>query len=666
MESPSSRGKSDLYSLKAILASQAEFLSLPGAELPGAESLPLGPLSAARPAVPPTEGELVFSLDGQAIICACPDCGAPMSVRVWLMLADCWRCGCSLELTEEQELQVQRLLERPSEPRERLVNAPGVSSPPLTTAKTVTSDRESRRNSPPRTPTESRFRGVAPSPAPNVTDTRRPVPVAPQHESPRTPDPAPTATASRRQLPRSSWLSRLLGSTPAWLVSFVIHLVLLLILALVSFEEEHRSDAITLSTFVGPRRETGEVNAEIDPADELSHVQLLPDNLDLKDKKFREAILAADQLARELRIDPNSVDSQLPDLGRIKEWAASTDPIRRSLAVRDPRFRVQVAKQEGATTLTEAAVARALRWLAKEQHGDGHWETREKPWNHVETSLALLPFLGAGQTPTAGFYKDTVSKGLRWLVTHQKPDGDLRGGTGEQPGMYGHGIAAIVLCDAYGLTGDEYLRGPAQRALDFVVTAQAKDGGWRYHPGQPGDTSVVGWQLMALQSGRMSGLKVPDETLGLASHFLDTVSHEMGSRYAYQPGNRATPTMTAEGLLCRMYLGWRKDDPGLTHGIQWLLQEHLPNRNESNAYYWYYATQVYHHYGDEAWRTWNEKMRDVLVASQIDTGPNAGSWDPHGDPWGRTGGRIFQTSLSACTLEVYYRHAPIYRKISLD
>ena len=644
---------SDYHSLREVRLEPADLPPLLAS--PQASPHP----AAAIPEDAEADACVDFWLEGEAILCRCPECAAPMSVRLWLMLADCWRCGSSLELTEEQERQIQRLLGRSTERLERAVTSGGTPSVPLRTVEPVPGAR------PPQTPDEHRFRGTVVTPVPNVPDERSSATVGTSAVSVRSvtaPRPA-DAPRIRRQ---SSWLMRILDSTPAWLISFVIHLILLLVLALISYHEEAEFEGITLSSHVGTRREPGEIRAEVDASDELSHVQLLPDNINLKDKNFREVLFAADQLARQIRIDPNQVDPQLPDLGRVKEWAASADPIRRGLAVRDPRFRVQVAKQEGATTLTEAAVARALRWLAKEQFGDGHWETRDKSWNQVETSLALLPFLGAGQTPGVGFYKDTVSKGLRWLVSQQKPDGDMRGSNGEQPGMYGHGIAAIVLCDAYGLTGDEYLHGPAQKALDFIVAAQAKDGGWRYHPGQPGDTSVVGWQLMALQSGRMSGLKVPDETLGIASHFLDTVSEESGSRYAYQAGNRGTPAMTAEGLLCRMYLGWRKDDPGLTRGVQWLLQEHLPHGNAPNIYYWYYATQVFHHYGDAPWATWNASIRDLVVNSQVEAGPNAGSWDPHADPWGRTGGRIFQTSLSACTLEVYYRHAPIYRKIRLD
>src|SRR5262245_22594353 len=41
-------------------------------------------------------------LEGDVLMCACPDCRAPMSVRLWLMAADCWNCGASIELSQEQ------------------------------------------------------------------------------------------------------------------------------------------------------------------------------------------------------------------------------------------------------------------------------------------------------------------------------------------------------------------------------------------------------------------------------------------------------------------------------------------------------------------------------------------------------------------------------------
>jgi hypothetical protein len=284
--------------------------------------------------------------------------------------------------------------------------------------------------------------------------------------------------------------------------------------------------------------------------------------------------------------------------------------------------------------------------------------------------LALLPFLGAGQTHLHGRYSETVKAGLGYLLRQQQPDGSMIGqGVGQ---MYAHGIGTIVLCEAYAMTDDSDLREPAERAVRFIVNAQHGAGGWRYGPGQPGDTSVVGWQLMALRSAKMAGFEVPEQTFDRASHFLDQVSGDsIGGRYSYQPGGGWTPTMTAEGLLCREYLGWPKDHPGLQTGVQLLLHDHLPDRRSSNIYLWYYATQVMHHLGGEEWETWNSAIRTALLEMQETQGHEAGSWDPRGgvSTIGRhdmqAGGRIYMTSLAICTLEVYYRHLPIYRAIKL-
>ena len=41
----------------------------------------------------------------------------------------------------------------------------------------------------------------------------------------------------------------------------------------------------------------------------------------------------------------------------------------------------------------------------------------------------------------------------------------------------------------------------------------------------------------------------------------------------------------------------------------------------------------------------------------------AGSWGPEGVPHGDRGGRMYATSLALLTLQVYYRHLPMYRPI---
>jgi hypothetical protein len=233
--------------------------------------------------------------------------------------------------------------------------------------------------------------------------------------------------------------------------------------------------------------------------------------------------------------------------------------------------------------------------------------------------------------------------------------------------MYTHGLATICMCEAYGLSRDKALGESAQKAINFICAAQnPARGGWHYQgtPDEPGDTSVVGWQIMALKSGIMAGLDVPERALTGASKWLKMVSQgKDGGLFSYQPDGGASPSMSAVGLLCSQYLGMKRSDPGMIEGVGFLMKQ-PPVPQARNIYYWYYATQVLHNVPGQDWDNWNRKMRKLLITTQVKGGCAEGSWDPAEpvkDPWGEAGGRIMITSLSTLTLEVYYRYLPLYK-----
>lgn len=336
---------------------------------------------------------------------------------------------------------------------------------------------------------------------------------------------------------------------------------------------------------------------------------------------------------------------------------------------RDPAARGKLLAHYGGTVTSEAAVAAGLRWLVLHQRADGSWNFNHQnevcngycanpgkfPSTTAATGLALLPFLGAGNTHLAGEHSETVRRGIYYLasrVTMTDKGADLQEGS-----LYSQGLAAIALCEAYALSHDEALRPYAQSALDFIIHAQDPvGGGWRYAPLEPGDTTVTGWQLMALKSGLLGGLQVPPSTFELAGHFLDGVETDYGAAYGYQKPGKGTTTTTAIGVLGRMYTGWRRDRPDLVSGVKRL--ERL-GPSKTDMYYNYYATQALRHYGGAGWDRWNKILRDRLVATQAREGHPRGSWyfsDPHGD----VGGRLYITCMAIMTLEVYYRYMPLY------
>jgi hypothetical protein len=334
----------------------------------------------------------------------------------------------------------------------------------------------------------------------------------------------------------------------------------------------------------------------------------------------------------------------------------------------------------GGTKQSERAVAAALNWIARHQGPQGNWSldqytamckdsTCTGPGaiksSEAGTAFALLPFFAAGQTHMSkGPYQKTIHGGLLWLVKNQQPNGSL---AGPRPNMYIHGLCAICLCEAYGLTKDKTIGVAAQAGINFIQSAQnTEDGGWRYTPGEvPGDTSAVGWQIMALKSGLMAGLTVSPEALDGSKKFLKLASAKSknGGLFGYLPGGGGTPTMTAVGLLCSQYMGLKRSEPASIEGMTYLMRN-LPTVNQRNCYYWYYATQVMHNLPGPEWDAWNRQMRRILIETQVKEGCAAGSWDPEKptkDAWGAQGGRIMCTSIGCLTLEVYYRYLPLYQ-----
>jgi hypothetical protein len=359
--------------------------------------------------------------------------------------------------------------------------------------------------------------------------------------------------------------------------------------------------------------------------------------------------------------------------------------------------RVKMLQEGGGNKASEAAVAAGLKFLALHQASDGHWSLHDfqrhartaplpagkvKPDNcqtnttqannTAGTAFGLLPFLAGGIThkppkeKKVNDYSKGVGLAIRYLIGKQTKTGNDRGYYGE--GMYAHGLATIAMCEAYGLTSDPQIKASAQLALNYIVNAQdVSGGGWRYAARQAGDTSVTGWQMMALKSGQMAGLSVPRVALDKGSKFLDSVETTKGG-YAYVPGSGDSIVMTAVGALCRQYMGVGPRNASLLASVN-KLKGVSPDKSD-NIYYLYYATQVMHHMGGEAWQFWNlgpkgdgkGGIRDTLMGRQ-DTG-NGGRIGQLGS-WGGTphvGGRLGATSLSLLSLEVYYRHLPLYRR----
>ena len=350
---------------------------------------------------------------------------------------------------------------------------------------------------------------------------------------------------------------------------------------------------------------------------------------------------------------------------------------RTAFGSRSPRLRQLFLERNGGGADTEAAVKLGLEWFARTQGDDGGWDY--KPYGVTQdhqakdfrlgvSGLALLAYLGAGHTHTeAGPFRDTVDKALRYLLVQQKADGKFPGR------MYEQGICTMALLEAYGLTNDTSLLEPSRRAVAAHVAAQCPSGGWVYGHrtrGDPSDTTVSGWQIMALKSAKKVGIEFPEEAYRKLTTYLRSVTRPSGTvgycnqEDAVRP-DRALNAMTAVGVNAHLFMGAKPTDERVQKCVAVLLRN-LPDmpkptaeggwRPQADIYYWYHGSLALSRLGGQDWTIWNSRVKPILLKTQDKEGELKGSWRPCGDTWAKHAGRVYYTALAIMALEVYYRY----------
>jgi hypothetical protein len=380
-------------------------------------------------------------------------------------------------------------------------------------------------------------------------------------------------------------------------------------------------------------------------------------------------------------ITPSPPDSRFQRVS--SSWrAADGKPLPAIYSLRHAVDRQQVVQQRGGSAETEEAVKNGLQWLVQSQEDDGRWDAdrwgagqERQVFGHDRkgagadadtgiTGLATLALLAGGHSHLEGPYQSSVRHALAYLISKQKPTGDLAGDARMFARTYCHSMALLALSESLAVTGDQNLRSAVQKGVDYSVQTQNRqDGGWRYHPGDPGDMSQHGWQVLALKSAQMGGARVPQETFERMQHFVNSCSSgSFGGLSSYRPRQGVSTSMTAEALVCRFIL-----DQELNHNLTVEAANRIsterPNALNINLYYWYYGTLAMYQVGGSDWELWNTEMKKALLSTQVRSGFQAGSWSPD-CLWGGYGGRVYSTALATLNLQVYYRYMPNQRSAS--
>jgi hypothetical protein len=464
------------------------------------------------------------------------------------------------------------------------------------------------------------------------------------------------------------------------LVSFVIHLGLLLCLAVWT---------VGLGSGIGEgiTIESGESSGGELQSFEMDSTEIVQAQADTVQASSSlaspQAIEKISEYVEE-QIDPNDTPTGTAEM--VERAASSTSSsignalgfAEMSLEGRSKASRAALVEKNGGNEQSELAVAWALDYLARHQLNDGSWSMNYEhscgnqcapgcdgidPYRFAATGLSLMCFLGAGHTQNDEQYGEVVSKGIYFLQQNLRRTSDSGYWVDSVASaqMYEHGIATLALCEAYQMTRSGELKESCQLAINFIIKAQFRDGGWDYHPGRPGDLSIAGWQVLALKSAAATDLIVPRETVQGIDRFLDF--NRVGEYMFRYRGGKPTKSMTAIGVLLQIFRGKTKDARSVANGIEYLSKQ---GPSGVDMYYNYYATQAMFQIGGRYWKNWNYYMRDLLIRTQRADGHSRGSWMFEGDHSNKVGGRLYSTCMGCLILEVYYRYLPVYGQSSDD
>ncbi len=497
-------------------------------------------------------------------------------------------------------------------------------------------------------------------------------------------------------------VERRVGALPWWVISAVVHSVIFLLATLLTVAlPPAQEDEVIITTDVAKKEEP--------KYDEKKKRDIFKNPQEVKaETEVENPVVVHEQteVTDHFETD-NNMDSQS---ARGSEDAISDIPlggtgVTGSMGVggggmagcfgyRGGGGRKRAVARFGGSKATESAVEAALRWLARHQEADGHWAITKWGGKHEKsvvgiTGAALLAFLGAGHTSKAGKFRDNVHRAQNWLVARLEKEAAQKG-KGVKYGwfytdMYQQGMGTLALAEAYGMTKNPYLKKPAQAAVDYIIEAQGSYEAWTYanKKGRKGrnDTSVSGWQVMALKSAKIAGLKVDHTAFQGAMNWLNAATDPATGKCSYASSQKmrgnGSMAMCAAGMLMRQFMGTPRTAPimgkaGATLSRfvpKWDEKAGMYSATGTNFYYWYYGTLCMFQMGGKDWEAWNKALKPTLVDNQRRGGPMNGSvndvdgsWNPVGGGGVPAGGRAFSTALGALSLEVYYRYLPMYSK----
>lgn len=475
---------------------------------------------------------------------------------------------------------------------------------------------------------------------------------------------------------------------PLLLLSFALHMVILLILALIKDEVPPPDKTIVVTTKVEKEKPLDDIPPVIEPVEIIK-----PEKVDVTEDtdeapvaedvfEVTEDPLPSDEISEDI-FSEIPVESTSPLM--VNNFAALTlsgsmGKVPPGAGVFEKRFkRGGGLGGDGPSAASEDAVDGALKWLAEHQESDGSWDAEKYEghfkWGYHErvdrsvmTSLALLPFLGAGHTERTGKYQKTVKAGVRYINESMAQKEIFTKGEGHFTRMYGSGLVLMALSETTLFGSSKRSKKNANLIAEYLIDAYMdKPGqGWHYNGGGD-DFSVSGWVALGLKSAKYAGLKVmsTDKASKVMNGYRkwthEVMTDPTTGNGKYRSGGGKSDSMTLVGMFAKQFLGYPLDDPFLKKASENVLprvNKLLNGEKVGDVYQIYYGTLAAYQQNGLLWASWKRAMEPTLVGSQLKGDPKklGGSWEPTSDHTGRVVGRVGTTALMALCLEVYYRH----------
>jgi hypothetical protein len=287
------------------------------------------------------------------------------------------------------------------------------------------------------------------------------------------------------------------------------------------------------------------------------------------------------------------------------------------------------------TPATDAAITRNLEFLAARQNKDGSFGNQ---YHVAMTSLSLMGFMLKGHFPKKGVYGEKLERAVDYLLKQSASGGGYMGQS-----MYEHALATLALSEAWGMSDRDEIRDVLKRAVEVIVSAQSREGGWRYTPRpESADVSVTVMQIVALVSAKEAGIHVPTKVIENAIKYVKSLQTPSGG-FGYQSPNSPGFARSAAGVMSLMMCGER-NSPAVARGLEYLKRYDSKKFTEVEYYEYahYYAIQVMYQAGEADYQQWYPQIRDTLVTRPPDD--------------------VFKTAMRTLILGVPYRFLPIYQR----